>query len=609
MPIHTKYREAILAFGVGAILLLIYHALFSTFFPSAENVIGHDYSYYLPHLLDGYYWYINNGISPVWFTPSFCGGVPALANPQNIFYSVPQWLTFLTNPLDAIYLTLLIFAGLGYAGFYLLLRQVFKLSIGTALLGATLFLFNGFYTTRVLIGHLSFHGFMLLPLIAFLLFYQPRLRPQYPLLFAIIPVTGCALLFSYFIYSAMYHLVIPIGLALLFIGIVHGMMFGYSRTFWVRLLAAGIMGIVISMPKLGASLAFLSYFERDTYLLPGAASIWGLITLIFEMLFLTPSPESAANTLTNLQWSMGRHELEFGITIIPFAILILGGTYIAYKTITGKQGTLSRSHWLSIFVLFVIFVIPMLVNYYHPDWNALLKEIPILKSSSSLIRWFCFYIPTIILLTALVLEKIELLPKLKSLISTIAIIGVVALVATTDRSYYSKQNYNSDTITNAYYQAKESQQSPPISLIYVSFNQEGRPVAPINRNDVLTKGFSQLFCYEAVFGYRLEKLPIEPLKLGKVNLLTGDIFNIKNPACYVYPEANNCKAGDHFTRGQASDVEAFIHRIPFDFAIPWWQELANTLAITLLFAIFALWIGYPAISYFKKRALSKQGDV
>ena len=229
MRITIKTRELIVFTAVAGVLLLAYHWIFSPFFPAANGGVGHDYSYFLPNLLDGYYWYLNNGpFSTPWFSPAFCGGVPAFPNPQNMYYSVPQWLSFATDPLTAVYVTMLLFAALGFAGFYLLLRLCFNTSQSTALLAAALFMFNGFFAHRLLIGHLTFHAFMLTPLIALLL-----LQPVDTILKRLFRLSLAGLLFAYLIFSGSIQLVLPIIVALLFIGILHGLLYGRQFGFWI----------------------------------------------------------------------------------------------------------------------------------------------------------------------------------------------------------------------------------------------------------------------------------------------------------------------------------------------------------------------------------------
>ncbi len=87
-----------LVLGSFVLLLAAYHFIFREYFPLPGGLMGHDYSYELPMLMDGYLWFRNNGIlTPPWFTPSFCGGQVSFGDPQASFYSVPQFLTFLAR--------------------------------------------------------------------------------------------------------------------------------------------------------------------------------------------------------------------------------------------------------------------------------------------------------------------------------------------------------------------------------------------------------------------------------------------------------------------------------------------------------------------------------
>src|SRR5215471_520625 len=117
-------------------LLILYHFVYRSFFPNRMGGLGHDYSYVLPMLLAGRYWYATNGLMAVpWFTPAFCGGIPLLADPQSFYYSIPQGLAFVLNPLSAAYTNVLLFAAVGYWGFFMLCRRSFGCSRESAVVG------------------------------------------------------------------------------------------------------------------------------------------------------------------------------------------------------------------------------------------------------------------------------------------------------------------------------------------------------------------------------------------------------------------------------------------------------------------------------------------
>src|SRR3989304_6157881 len=157
------------------LLLVAYHWIFYQFYPNSSGRVGHDFSLALPGLLAGYYWFQSNGIWEVpWFTPAFCGGHPFFADGGSGYYSVLQLLTLIADPLWSAYLAMLLFTALGYWGCFLLLRRCFQARQVAAMLGAAIFMFNGFVTHRMIVAHLGYQGFMLIPWLALFLLWPWR---------------------------------------------------------------------------------------------------------------------------------------------------------------------------------------------------------------------------------------------------------------------------------------------------------------------------------------------------------------------------------------------------------------------------------------------------
>jgi len=253
--------------------------------------------------------------------------------------------------------------------------------------------------------------------------------------------------------------------------------------------------------------------------------------------------------------------------------------------------------------IITLLMLPVAINTYSPGWNAFLKKLPIVKSASNLIRWFVIYIPAIILAASLMLEKIIVSSKYKVGIVVVSIATVVAFNTFVERDFYKRRIYDPGEIIKSYYEVKSGSWKPVIEQITVYVNPEGEAMMPIFRNDTLVHGKSQLLCYEALFGYRLEHFPIKKLQPGPALQAEGGILNIKNPACYVWPEANNCEPGDHFTKEQKDAAKAFVNYRPFHFKIPIVQQAANWVnALALIFMLLFL-VFYNArviYSYLKK---------
>ena len=203
-------KNNLILFTAGILLLIVYYIIFGQFFPNKHEHTGHDYSYYLPALLDGYFWYITNGLLEIpWFTPSFCGGSLNYININSGYYTVPQFITFFYDPLTAVRFTFILFACVGFIGFYLLLHRTFFVSRVVSFLGAGLFLFNGFYAHRMSIGHLFIHPFMLLPLVTFALLRSLPEEKNVLYWRFIFDLVICAFLFAYMVQSGFSSCMIP----------------------------------------------------------------------------------------------------------------------------------------------------------------------------------------------------------------------------------------------------------------------------------------------------------------------------------------------------------------------------------------------------------------
>ncbi|OGR02794.1 MAG: hypothetical protein A2520_09510 [Deltaproteobacteria bacterium RIFOXYD12_FULL_53_23] len=557
-------------------LLLCYHLIFSRFFPNSQGRLGHDYSGILPGLLDGYFWFKNNALLDVpWFSPSFCGGQPFFADVQSYYYSIPQVLTLFFNPLTSVYLSVLIFASLGFLGMYLLLQRVFRTSAETALLAASLFMFNGYYAHRMLVGHIGVQGFMLAPLVAFLLLQVAPPGEKKTNLPTVFNTVLAGFLVGYWLQSGLTSLIIPVSLAILAIVCLHFYTSKDWKVFLCRAVGATLIALTLSAAKLMVGFAFMANFARSDYLLPGVNGIFNALKLLFITLFFSPAniEDIAIPKLSNMQWMLSRHEWEYGITFIPLLIILVAWTKGLWaqnrSSLTGSKNHPAIS-LIALAMLAVILLLPLALNIYTPEWNAILKRTPLIQSSSALFRWWIIYIPISIVYAAVSLEKITFLERYRIPVVVVSIIVLLALNLTKDRLFYDTQGYDGNLILQAYQKSASSPAPPQIRGIGLS--EYG--------NDVIAFGISQLACYNPSFGYRLEHLPFKSLHPGSIFAQNEGYLNLKNPACYVFPAENGCEPGDHFTTGQQPQAELFARYKPFPFKIPLRQKIANIISLS-----------------------------
>jgi hypothetical protein len=105
---------------------------------------------------------------------------------------------------------------------------------------------------------------------------------------------------------------------------------------------------------------------------------------------------------------------------------------------------------------------------------------------------------------------------------------------------------------------------------------------------VIVDGISPAACYEPMFGYRLEWFPFRTIHTGDPRERTGNDYNFKNPAGYLFPAENGVEPGGHFHVGQERELDALLDYRPFDFAKPARQRIAevvNVIAMALVAAI------------------------
>lgn len=597
MPeLSYKTKILILFLLVG---LISYHLIFAGFFPNANGFLGHDYSYFLPNLLAGYYWFSNNGLFEApWFTPAFCAGLPFYANPQSMVYSAPQALTYFFDPLQSVYISFLLFAGVGFTGMYKLSTDIFKLTPLISAYAATAFLFNGFFTYRMIIGHLTYHAFALIPLIAWLLL-RPATAAHTSGREQCMAIFPAAMAIAYFIYSGAMNYIVPAMIAVAGICLLAGLNHVPIYSSLSRLFAAAIIAFCLALSKLTASVYLLSNFPRDLYSLPGIDGIRNTLFIFFSSFFLDLEFQPLAEKIVNTEFALRQHEFEFGVTLIPLLAIVF---YCLYRLFINKKNKSvdnlhSRQQKYMAAALALLMILPLLVNIYYPWWNDVLKSAPYIKNSSSLLRWFSINIPLIILLSAICLNAIKDKISDKSLIIIIA--GIIMINALADKEFYQRQNYNPLSVVNNYNQVKLDQGYKKIDNIVIALDKAGMPGNPIWRNNAFIKGYSIINCYEALFGYNLETFPSGKLQVGSVYADQDGFLNIKNPACYLYSKSNACKPGAHFRLSEIDKVESFTHYKPFAFIKPRPQIAADYISLASLTLIWSLFCAFFLLGRFK----------
>jgi hypothetical protein len=259
-------------------------------------------------------------------------------------------------------------------------------------------------------------------------------------------------------------------------------------------------------------------------------------------LFVGPFADMS-DRLANASVRMDRPEFEYCVGPVP-VLLIVSAAVVARR-----RGWRPKSRQrFSLDALIVLLLVPVALNTYGAGWSALLKMLPVIRNSSSLLRFFAADLLPFSLAGALALDFLaQAAPAWRTRLTAFCFATVCATVLLPGHSVYGPDGlgtYNPSAMALAWQKLETEADVPAVSRIGIIDPKAG-PMDQLimQRQDGMIHGESHLFCYDPLFGYKLEHFPKGTLHEGGVFEQSGDTLNIKNPACYVFPEANSCKPG------------------------------------------------------------------
>jgi hypothetical protein len=333
-----------------------------------------------------------------------------------------------------------------------------------------------------------------------------------------------------------------------------------------------------------AGVTLMHQFTRNYYPLPGIGNLSDLGTFAFQALFY-PS-EHVFRTVTplwkNIQWSALPHELAYSVSIVAFIVLIVGGVLHLLRAHYPNWANISMLPtriFASAAFCFVI-VIPLTLLFYSPEWNDILKKLPIIGSTTSPYRWLIIYIP---ILSVLVGMASSATPTYSRISLTLCVLGIPLLNYMEDRNYYQLQNYNPTHVLHFEQAVRSGRLEPRIIEISMPRTESGHALL---NGEPFSNGASSLFCYNPLFGYRLEQYRTGYLRPGPISALAGHgQLNFRNPACLLYPNENHCVAWDGFQITQIDDLIRFSHYSKFHFYKSKAQIAADAITVASLIGV------------------------
>ncbi|MHC8508927.1 MAG: hypothetical protein ACYYKD_05925 [Rhodospirillales bacterium] len=604
-----------------ALLLAPFWLIYGPLFPAPPVGAGSDFNLHYPNLLAGYFWIEQNGwLRAPWFSPAQCAGTPYLGDLNVAFYSLPQVLTQWGGPTFAVRATAVIFAALGYLGAFALARGTLRASIPAAVLAGAFIMFNAFFVYRIAVGHLTFHPIMLAPGTAWIVLGGGAVRESWRRIGLRALLAGAS--FAVMFHAGMIHAIIPVALFIAGLWAVLGLRDGELRAGPVVILALAAVGAgLLSAARLQAALSFMAQFPRADYPLPGFAGLWDALAAPFQGVFLTQPYSWAEAALANRQFSLAPHEWKYGISAAALILLLAGAArrlWVSraedWRPRADVRADVRAEDWppgvnaariSAAAVLAAVLVLPVAVNMHGEAWTALLKTVPVLGQSSSLLRWYVVYTLLGAVLAGCALDWVTQGLAAQGLaaerrtrwaFAAVALAVLTAWSALQDHSRDEWHDYDGRPVEDAYQARAGGGPVPAVAaLVMRTLGGAGRYGLDVNRNNAMAQGESEILCNQPMFGYTLENFPLGETFTGDITEEDDDGgLNIKNPACYQYPAENQCAPGDSFLLEHESGARDFAAYRAFPFERPLRHDIAvwvNLAALILLpFGIlFCVW--------------------
>jgi hypothetical protein len=574
---------------------------------STAPLVGGDIRYFIPRLLDNYLYQRINGIFSVhWYTPSFAGGEPVYANPQDIQYSLPQLLVFFFNPWRALRLSMAFYVVVGFIGFYYFFKYLLELNPFASILGAVFSVVNGFYIQHMVAGHVTFQPFPLFGVILIIIFNSKI--PHWisgmllSLLGALLIYSGSFQLFTFFFLAFL--VTIPV------IYLLKPSLLNWKQLFGTLLWGAGF-SILICGSKLWAIYSLMKFSPRlasDQY---NTTWFQGIIRIIYQLLgsmniipiraLIEGVPiKQAAIEFAELLQSVSKSPYSFAgldVSLSPALLLLLFGGAISLlfhkpiiKAFVDKKRLIAE---ISL-VFAILFVIAF--SLAKGSVYLFLHQLPIMESLRANVRYTSAFIFPLGIVGAAIFNRWT-----RNWKSTISLLAVFILF-----------NGVALATLGVYYQLSPEDQTRIFDIrgvmqVYPEIRYQGKTflvdqvVPHANTWEVFDLHATDLIDpYEPLFK-SFETHYQSVLHEGSVYDINNGYYNIINPTGYVYPEVNNTKPFDRIPVSDKANFIAFINRRPTNWKMPVIQQVLNWITPitllsefgTLLVVIAKKWLRFP----------------
>lgn len=558
-----------------AVINLLSVALFlSHYLSRAYPMIGHDFAYFMPRFLDTHLHHLVNGLEIQWYTPSFGGGLPVFPNPQDLQFSLPQYLLFLMDPWRAIVLSVVLFAFAGYLSCYVLLRQTVGLSWQASTLGALFFTVNGFYLNHMTAGHVGYLTYPLLPLLLISMLDE-RISVLLGALIA-------SLVISSLIYSAGFYLLVvfvfSVMVTLPIIALIRPGLFKVKRFFLTAVFAIPLtLGLTAS--KIYAVQSFMRLFPREVADHYKSGFLAGIDGVIFQLsgvtvvwpplrLLLRKAPDAIQGALSVLTGApYGIWELDTSLSAILLCA-VAAGVIVQFMAMRKRRQWPTRRQWTLLILLAAgSWVIVDFATARGAIYDAT-KSLPIVRSLHVNVRFTAAFILPLVVTGAYFLERA--ITRLQMGNRTFLAVNLAAILSLGAYYLLPAQLHNrSFDVSGTLQTYKLVEQGERFTITRIS---------AVTDAETFMRRASSLKPYEPLFGYGRENFSANTVE-GDVFSQRGKYLNMTDPTSLVFPHSTTAPPFERIKAADISKLRAFVERRQADWKIPSLLEWLVRLAL------------------------------
>jgi len=545
-------------------------------------LVGHDFAYFVPRLLDTDLHLRLNGLGVQWYTPSFGGGLPAFANPQHMQYSPLQALLFATTPWFAVAATIAIATGVGYWSMYLLLSQTLGLAPSASIIGAVGLAANGFSIEHAIVGHV---GFLLFPLVSTML--HALTRPQGRPIENACVIALCAALMLH--QGGALILVLCSGTLVLALQVLQ--VAGRPAINWaslVGILARALpLTIGLCASKIVAVQALMGRFPRelfDSYPIGFGHALFGLGSQLAGGLTILPILVAGGYLPQRLDdaliWATGAgvHLWEIDTALSPVVTLtlvsgaVLGGVRLWRHGLQRPSPAMAVAIAGLALMTWITIETTLAKGVLYP-W---LKSLPVLRSMHVNHRVAAVLILPLTIAAALLFDRWQRTAR-RSLVNLAVAIAVAApLFYLTLPDYVHRRTFDVSASVRVHERIRAGE------------------TFPVLRNDLITddraiaENASSQLVYEPLFGYDNEYFTPK-VREGAITLERDGALNLTNASSLLFPELNGLQPFDLIRATERDDLERFAARQQPHWKVPAMFGWLNAAAVaTLAFCVGVL---------------------